>query len=270
MKKSLKRIQQYFTLIELLVVIAILAVLISLLQPVLRKTMYTARIVKCAKNLNQITIGLLVYADDFNDHYPSIRTFRSPNNATDMPHRELMSPYWSDAPEVFICDQGVSKNPNKIYYGFYYNQFFVNHTYYQNWWGIKYPYCEYHTSCTHIPIPKSSNMNMAMRRVGESWTTMSGRQYNILASDYVGQSGFNQIVATNHTWGGDRRPGPYAVRNNHTVGTILDELTANFATDDGSVRAIKTHRNPYRNANVIDFEQIDSDRLTHVPIELSQ
>ena len=59
-----------FTLIELLVVIAIIAILAAILFPVFARARENARKSSCQSNLKQLGLGLLQYAQDYDEKYP--------------------------------------------------------------------------------------------------------------------------------------------------------------------------------------------------------
>jgi prepilin-type N-terminal cleavage/methylation domain-containing protein/prepilin-type processing-associated H-X9-DG protein len=60
-----------FTLIELLVVIAIIALLLAILMPALGKAKDHAKKITCATNLKSLSLGVIMYADDYDGWMPS-------------------------------------------------------------------------------------------------------------------------------------------------------------------------------------------------------
>ncbi|MFM7321270.1 MAG: DUF1559 domain-containing protein, partial [Armatimonadota bacterium] len=60
-----------FTLIELLVVIAIIAILAAILFPVFAQAREKARSIACLSNCRQIGLGLMMYAQDYDERSPS-------------------------------------------------------------------------------------------------------------------------------------------------------------------------------------------------------
>ncbi len=59
---------QGYTLIELLVVIAIIAILVAMTAPVLLQAKQAARMTQCARDLHQLGLAIVQYADDNNGY----------------------------------------------------------------------------------------------------------------------------------------------------------------------------------------------------------
>jgi len=60
-----------FTLVEILVVVVILALLATLLSPVIKQAIVKSRIAKLSGNLKTLAAGIHLYANDNNDRFPS-------------------------------------------------------------------------------------------------------------------------------------------------------------------------------------------------------
>jgi prepilin-type N-terminal cleavage/methylation domain-containing protein/prepilin-type processing-associated H-X9-DG protein len=83
-----------FTLIELLVVIAIIAILAAILFPVFARARAKASQASCLSNVKQLQLGLMMYASDNNQGYPTHSwTYLWPN---------AIYPYVDSVP-LYIC-----------------------------------------------------------------------------------------------------------------------------------------------------------------------
>lgn len=96
-----------FTLIELLVVIAIIALLAAILFPVFARARENARKSSCSNNLKQIGLGILQYAQDYDEFAPPLWTGSS------FPGRwrwmDCVQPY-AKSSQVFNCPSDSDRN----------------------------------------------------------------------------------------------------------------------------------------------------------------
>ena len=78
-----------FTLIELLVVIAIIAILAALLFPVFAQAKLAAKKTVDLSNVKQLTLGVMMYGNDYDDAYPFCWGF----NSDWTPWHQAINPY---------------------------------------------------------------------------------------------------------------------------------------------------------------------------------
>jgi len=93
-----------FTLIELLVVIAIIAILAAILFPVFARAREKARQASCQSNLKQMALGVLMYAQDYDEGLPvGVRTTES----------TPASLWWYDIVQPYVKNQQILACPSQ-------------------------------------------------------------------------------------------------------------------------------------------------------------
>jgi prepilin-type N-terminal cleavage/methylation domain-containing protein len=103
--KSRYRPYQGFTLVELLVVLAIIAMMASLLLPVLSQAKSSATLAKCKSNIRQMGLALTMYVGDYAKYPPS---FSSPRDLL-APYLTVRSPHLADA-QFPSCPQRADRH----------------------------------------------------------------------------------------------------------------------------------------------------------------
>jgi prepilin-type N-terminal cleavage/methylation domain-containing protein/prepilin-type processing-associated H-X9-DG protein len=101
-----------FTLIELLVVIAIIAILAAILFPVFAQAREAARKTSCLSNCRQIGMGMMQYAQDYDEVL--LRTWYSPDPANGwQDSNPALSQYkWMDAVQPYVKNEKLFTCPS--------------------------------------------------------------------------------------------------------------------------------------------------------------
>ncbi len=97
-----------FTLIELLVVIAIIAILAAILFPVFARAREKARQTSCLSNVKQMSLGMLMYAQDYDETMMPALTF----NCGTPGHVYADRRYWWEILEPYVKNWQIYRCPS--------------------------------------------------------------------------------------------------------------------------------------------------------------
>ena len=93
-----------FTLIELLVVIAIIAILAAILFPVFARAREKARQTACLSNAKQLTLGIMMYAQDYHETLPFGWS----------PYPDIgANYYWNDVIQPYVMNEQIIVCPSQ-------------------------------------------------------------------------------------------------------------------------------------------------------------
>ncbi len=113
MKPTLRRRRSAFTLIELLVVIAIIAILAAILFPVFAQAREQARRSTCTSNMKQVTLGVLMYAQDYDETLPYQGNPANPR-ADIANYATSLFPVWINSTQPYVKNMAVWYCPSAV------------------------------------------------------------------------------------------------------------------------------------------------------------
>lgn len=105
-------VRRGFTLIEVLIVVAIISLLAAVLLPVFAQARERARQTSCVSNARQLSLGILMYAQDYDETLPPVAYEDAAGD--DEQWMELIEPYLKSE-QIFLCPSDAKSQ--RISYG---------------------------------------------------------------------------------------------------------------------------------------------------------
>lgn len=105
-----RKVNPGFTLIELLVVIAIIAIIAGLLLPTLARAKERGRQTACINSVRQLTLAVIMYADEHGDVLPPTAYLGANGNEIDWP--SMLDPYINYVAKIHLCPSDQDSQTN--------------------------------------------------------------------------------------------------------------------------------------------------------------
>ena len=216
-----------FTLIELLVVIAIIAILAAILFPVFARARENARRASCQSNLKQLGLGIIQYAQDYDEHLPSALMRTTAPLAVYYTWRVGIYPYVKST-QVYQCPSNSANTTATTYDDASHNSgvFPTGATFYRSYAANSEPNQSYSTTGTAIGLMQRLPLNTNPNAVGVVLAQVTDPSRGILLAEQSDATGGNDLEL----------PTGYTSNTMHFQGHLG---TTNFLFGDGHVKAMK-------------------------------
>jgi len=250
MEMTMRRTSKAFTLVELLVVIGIIALLISMLLPVLNKARAAAQNVVCMSNLRQTSICFMFFASDNKDHLPASEAFYgAPLPSAQFPGysgpswtnawinwsvatRQYLANKWdSPTPQVYICPS-IKGFIGSADYGYTVNGQLMPDVSWGSPWGAKVGKIKHAaTKCVMFDGKLITSWGIAVGQTMKWPPTVNG-------VDYGNWAHFGEVIPWHARYNGDGGPDE-GIGYRHAGGTKANVMFADWHIESVSKNTLQ-------------------------------